>query len=392
MPRTLLAVLVYNGRSFVPACLRSMARAAEASPGTDVLVLDDCSPEPGWSDELRALSADLGIAFYRSPRNLGIPRTMNLALLRAMTAGYDYVAVVNSDIVVPAGLVDALVEAVAADPATGSATPLSNDASIYSLSSLAAPLTNGTMALTDVRQDLLDWVSATLREEFGAETLAVPTGVGFFLFSPVDAVRRVGLFDPVFGRGYCEEVDWCLRAVEAGYRNVLAPSAFVYHAGRGSTASAGLLPAGHTTVWANERIVDLRHPGYRTSIESFLAGGGCEVVWQRAQDAIVRAGARARGYSLEVTALARPRRDHDAVRFLVSCSSSGGEARGEYLGATTRYELNGLGTIPGLAAVLGTPPERVTLFDRGRHADVVAEEAARLGIATVDARPYPETI
>jgi GT2 family glycosyltransferase len=391
-PRVLLAILVYNGRAFVPACLRSAARLTGHGAGVDVLVLDDCSPEPGWSDELRGICADLGLGYYRSPRNIGIPRNMNLALLHAIEAGYAHVAVINSDVVFPLNLADALVATVQADPRIGSATAWSNDVSIYSLTSVAPALTDGGEDLTGVRLDRLDSLSSTLQAEFGTECLDIPTGVGFCLFTPVDAVRRVGLFDPVFGRGYCEEVDWCLRAAEAGYRNVLAPSTFMYHAGRGSTSSTGMVEQGQTTVWANEKIVDLRHPGYRASIEAFLAGGSCDALRRRAEECLVREAARTHGYSVEITATDRPSRDDGGVRFVVSSTGEGHVASGRYLGATTRYQLNGAGTIRGLEAILGLPPQKVTVYEQGPHGDGVVEEAAREGIPTVNARVYPECI
>src|SRR5256886_1604236 len=110
-PRLLLAVLVYNGRAFVPACLESVARLRDRSRTVDVdaLVLDDASPAPGWSGELESLCEHLGLGYYCSPRNLGIPRNMNLALLRSLRAGHDYVLVANSDTVFPANLADQLV-------------------------------------------------------------------------------------------------------------------------------------------------------------------------------------------------------------------------------------------------------------------------------------------
>ena len=97
-PRLLLAVLVYNGQAFVPACLESVARLRDRSRTVDVdaLVLDDASPEPGWSGELESLCEHLGLGYYCSPRNLGIPRNMNLALLRSLRAGHDYVLITNS--------------------------------------------------------------------------------------------------------------------------------------------------------------------------------------------------------------------------------------------------------------------------------------------------------
>ena len=389
-PRTLIAVLVYNGRAFVPACLRSAARLSEAEPGVDVLVLDDCSPERGWSEELAALGRELGIGCYRSPRNLGIPRNMNLGLLRALTAGYDHVVIANSDVLFPLNFVDAVVAAVRSDASIGSLTPWSNDVSIYSLTSLSE-LGRGK-GLADVRLDLVDWFSSVLQGEFGTESLDIPTGVGFCLVMAVEAVRRVGLFDPVFGRGYCEEVDWCLRARAAGLRNVLGPSSFVYHAGRGSTEGLGMLAQGQTTVWANERIVDMRHPDYRSQIAAFLGTGALEGLRSRAEGSIVREAARARGYSLEISGLRRPRPADGLVRFVVSPEDNGSVAVGTYLGATTSLPLNGQGVIRGLGSMLGRPPREVRIFDQGRQGESVAREAATLSIATVDARGYPETI
>jgi GT2 family glycosyltransferase len=388
--RTLIAVLVYNGRAFVPACLRSAARLSEASPGVDVLVLDDCSPENGWSEELATLCRDLGIGCYRSPRNLGIPRNMNLGLLRALTAGYDHVVIANSDVLFPLNVVDALATTAGADATIGSATAWSNDVSVYSLSSLSGFGRGG--GLGDIPLDLVDWFSSILQAEFGIEALDVPSGVGFCLFMPVEAVRRVGLFDPVFGRGYCEEVDWCLRAKALGYRNVLSPSTFVYHAGRASSEGTGMLARGQTTVWANEKIVDLRHPAYRSDIEAFLQSRGLDELQRRAEACVVREAARSLGYSLEVTGLVRPRPDDGLVRFVVPPDGDGLVAVGNYLGATTCVHLNGQGVIAGLGNLLGTRPRSVTLFDRGRHGDLIAKEAADHGISVVDVRMYPEKI
>ena len=97
-PALLFAITVYNGREVVFPCLRSVARMAPKKTVVDVLVLDDASPEPGFSEEVEAACAELGLGYYRSPWNLGIPRNVNLALLWALEADYDYVVVANSDV------------------------------------------------------------------------------------------------------------------------------------------------------------------------------------------------------------------------------------------------------------------------------------------------------
>ena len=140
-PRLLLAVLVYNGRAFVPACLESVARLRDRSRTVDVdaLVLDDASPEPGWSGELESLCEHLGLGYYSSPRNLGIPRNMNLALLRSLRAGHDHVLIANSDTVFPANLADQLVAVAQSDPGIGSVAAWSNNIAIYSLPVQSSP-------------------------------------------------------------------------------------------------------------------------------------------------------------------------------------------------------------------------------------------------------------
>src|SRR6202521_651506 len=125
--RILLAVLVYNGQSFVAGCLESAAIIEGGPHDVDVLVLDDCSPDPGWSEAVEALCVRLGIGYYRSPRNLGIPRNMNLALLRGVAKGYDYVVILNSDVVLPRNLVDGMVPVAEYSDNVGTVTAWSNN-------------------------------------------------------------------------------------------------------------------------------------------------------------------------------------------------------------------------------------------------------------------------
>ena len=256
--RTLIAALVYGGAEFVPACIESLAGLLV--PGeVDGLVLDDCSPDAAWSDTIREQCESSGVGYYRSPRNMGIPRNMNLALLHAKDAGYDYVAITNSDVVFPSNLVPSMVSTAASDPTIASVTAWSNHVSSFSLENIDPTRTLGTRAG-------VDRVSALLEHHFGGRAVDIPVGVGFCMLVPVPMVDAVGLFDPIFGRGYCEEVDWCLRAKEFGFRNVLAPSSFVYHIGNATTKTVGVLEHWETSDPANEAIIDVRYPEYRTQL------------------------------------------------------------------------------------------------------------------------------
>lgn len=383
--RCLLAVLVYNGRAFVPACLESAARVRAATDGVDVLVLDDCSPEPGWSDDLRELCGRLDLGYYRSPQNLGIPRNMNLALLRAMDAGYDHVIIANSDLVFPENLVRQLVAVADSDPTIGSVTAWSNSVSIYSLE-------NPGRSPRIAEPGVVDWLSEVVADAFGSTAVDVPTGVGFCMLMPVAAVRRVGLLDPVFGRGYCEEVDWCLRSVHLGLRVVLAPGVFVYHAGQGSTEQAGVLRLGDTTVWPNERIIDLRYPGYRVDIDAYLASNVQGLLQEQASTAILVAAARQRGYAVEASWLDRIHGGDDVAHFTVEPDGRRALVSGQFLGYRTEVPVDDGEVLGALGRMIGQPPVRITAFDRGRLADLLSRQAEADALPFEDRSGYPERV
>jgi len=381
--RVLLAILVYDGRAFVPACLESAAGARVGHRDVDVLVLDDCSPDETWGDELRAVCESFDFGYYRSPRNLGIPRNMNLALGRAMSGGYDYVFVVNSDVVMPLNMVNAMIRVAESNAGVGSVTAWSNNVSVYSL-----PNQDDTGALR--RPDVVDWVSTELEREFGSTALDIPTGVGFCLMIPVPVLAKVGLFDPVYGRGYCEEVDWCLRSRARGFRAVLAPSTFVFHQGSGSTVDAGMLDHKATTVAEHEHIVDLRYPWYRADVQAFLDSGVLEPYLSRAVWSVIFRAAARFGYDLEATWVPGPYAG-DRVRIVVEPDGRSSIADVQFRGFRLALSVPGGDLVAQLKDVPGKPPEHITVHDRGLFVDQLAAEWGH-SVPFEDLCRYPQRV
>jgi glycosyltransferase involved in cell wall biosynthesis len=67
------------------------------------------------------------------------------------------------------------------------------------------------------------------------QLLDVPTGNGFCLFIKREVFDQIGLFDEVlFPRGYGEENEFCMRAAEQGWMNVVSDKVFVSHEGSSS--------------------------------------------------------------------------------------------------------------------------------------------------------------
>jgi GT2 family glycosyltransferase len=113
--------------------------------------------------------------------------------------------------------------------------------------------------------------TAALDTLFAAEnagtSVDIPTAVGFCMYITRAALDAVGPFDEeAFGRGYGEEVDFCMRATRAGFRHLLCADLFVYHEGEVSFGSGGGA--------ARERaqaIIDGRYPEFREDLAHFIA-------------------------------------------------------------------------------------------------------------------------
>lgn len=384
-PRVLLAITVYNGRGVVERALQSAADLSQAAADIDVLVLDDASPEPGFSDDVARWCELHGHQYYLSPRNLGIPRNVNLALLTAMDANYDHVIISNSDVVYGRDAVDELVRAADSDARIGAVTSWSTNVSIYSIPNRDPDRQLGVQADTDA-------VAGTLSSAFSGQVLDIPAGISFSMLIPVPVLRTVGLMDPVFGRGYCEETDWSRRCLAAGYRLVLGLGSFVYHAGGGSTVEAGLLAPGNTTVPANERIIDLRYPEFRTDVDEFYSSGDLQNLQRRAVEAIIAGAVERRGYRVAVGL--RPAATGAGVDQPVSVDVvlDGGDA------VATIDALGFTDTITGPAVEIASAIRRrfgdplvVDLYDVGPWAWRTAEQLAARG-DIVQHRNYPARV
>ncbi len=392
MTRVLVAVIVYNGRAFVPRALRSIARLCNTSAhDVDVVVFDDASPDPGFSDELASLCASLGIVCYSSPRNVGIPRNMNLGLLWAVEGNYDACVLLNSDVVVSAQLIDSLVAAASTAPKIGSVTAWANDVSIFSLENYDAEV-----HLSD--QVLLDHIAASLADEFAGATVELPTGCGFCLYIPRAAIDAVGVMDPVFGRGYAEEVDWCCRATERGWTHVLALDAFAFHMGSATNKAAGILAKGMRTVATNEAIVDMRHPWYRRVLDDWSAADPLREPRARAMHRLVTDAARSRGVVIDATWLDRERDAPHApgtqqkVRVVVLPDGPQPVIEARVDGWRLSIPVGDEGALGSIASLLGVQPSQVRLHDDGEVSGRLGVDAAAAGIPVARRAMYPERV
>jgi hypothetical protein len=296
------------------------------------------------------------------------------------------VIIANSDVLFPSNLVTGLLRVLRADPTIGSVTAWSNNVSVYSLPNDDPDNYIGTQAT-------VDWLSAALAGEFGDTAMEVPAGISFCIMIPTSVVREVGIMDPVFGRGYCEETDWSLRSRARGYRVALAPSVFVYHRGGGSNVDAGLLSGGHTTVPENEAILDLRYPFFRGQIDAFLASDLLRQAWDSASRRIIVEAVKAYGYILEVGWLHRPRKhDEHFVRVTIEPDGNSPLVSADFLGF--HYEIRSKASAPDqpILDLLEREPLAVNVRDWGPIGRQLRERLGGQGVPVEHGTNYPTRV
>jgi GT2 family glycosyltransferase len=206
-----LVVPVYNALRSTRDCLASIRRFAPS--WARVVVVNDGSDR----QTTEWLRAQEGIVLLENPVNLGFVQTANRGLV---FSGAPYVCLLNSDTLVTEGALERIVARMDADRSIALCCPISNGAV-----NLSAKIPPGSDAFSFGRR-----VGRTAPAIYPDAC----TTVGFCLFFRREVIGALGVFDEVFGRGYCEETDYHYRCLAAGWRCVVADDAFVYHRHEGS--------------------------------------------------------------------------------------------------------------------------------------------------------------
>ncbi|MEO8056402.1 MAG: glycosyltransferase [Acidobacteriota bacterium] len=206
-----LVIPVYNALGSTRACLASVKKFAPA--WARVVAVNDASD----GETTAFLRAQDGIVLLENERNLGFVESANRGLL---FSDAPWVCLLNSDTLLTEGALERMVAGCEKDSAIGLATPLSNGAV-----NLSVKLPEG--------EDVFSFARRVGRTSPARYPDAV-TVVGFCLLVKRDVITSLGVFDTIFGRGYCEETDLHYRARAAGRRCVVADDVWIHHRHGGS--------------------------------------------------------------------------------------------------------------------------------------------------------------
>jgi GT2 family glycosyltransferase len=380
--RVAVIVPCHGDAEATSACFAALMADSGAVPRRRIIAVDDCSPDPAIAALLDELAARQHILLIRNESNLGFAASVNRAL--ATLDGEEDALLLNADALMPPGALARLQGAAYAASDIGTVTPLSNNGEYTSL-----PLRFRENPMPTPEQvAALDAIAA--RANPGV-SVTIPNGIGFCLYVRRDALAAVGGLSLAFGRGYCEDVDLCLRAAQSGLRSVCASDVYVGHHGGRSFGRER-----RTLVVRNLERVEALHPGYRRLSADFLRRDPlAEPLAQHAALALVS------GPSLTLV-LAGEDASAGAVAFAAGVGQGHGQPGGETSG-TVRIAIAGragsritLGLRDGAGEGPGDKRQTLVLsHEPAMAAERLAEDLAAMPIDTLvllDPQHLPQAV
>ena len=150
-----------------------------------------------------------------------------------------------------------------------------------------------------------------------------------------------------------------------GYKSVLAPSCFVYHAAAASRSAEASSGRRDRMVHTRQAIIEQRYPHYVSQLMEFSASSIIDDMRGRGLRRIVTSAARQHGYRLETSRLHQRPDDIDGVRFRIDPDGVGPMIMASYEGFETSFTVGEGGVLRTVEAIVGQPPREIRIFDRG---------------------------
>ena len=221
LPLVYVSVLNWNGYQETEACLASLL--AMNYPNYKIVVVDNGSTDGSVTHlEKWATEYPDQVTLLANKHNAGFTGGHNLAINFALAAGADYVWLVNNDSTVQPAVLTALITAASAATDIGLLSPV-----VYCTTQPDQILNCGGILHADGANTSMITDIATARN------LLATDARNFIVFGAAMLIRRslidrIGLLDDEFF-AYYEDIDYAIRSIDAGFRNIVVEEAVVYH-------------------------------------------------------------------------------------------------------------------------------------------------------------------
>jgi GT2 family glycosyltransferase len=249
-----IIIPVYNNFALTQACIESVIR--HTSNHHTIIIVDDYSNDVKiykFEDSCREKYPN--IIIIRQPTNKGFLQAANIG----MQFSKKDIILLNNDTIVTQMWSDKLNIAAYSKQNIASASAMSNNSTITSMPNYFCANKIPDFFTLDEMADFVEKHSLKLYP-------TLPTAMGFCMYIKRSALDDVGYYDEIYGKGYCEENDWSLRARMKGWIHVMDDTTYIYHKGCGSFGDKKRA----MILEHNFKILLSRYPEYSNEINMYI--------------------------------------------------------------------------------------------------------------------------
>jgi GT2 family glycosyltransferase len=218
MPQPLVTIIILNWNSAdrTIACIETLQQICYDN--FRIYLVDNGSTDNS-ADRLSHLK---GVNFTRNAVNLGYTGGNNKAMQEAVTAGTDYVWLLNNDTAVPKDCLGRLVSLAETTSEIGLVSPVIMENGATGASEICCGIPDAHYPQWRLITNTQDAITAQQSED-GHLIL-----YGTALLIKRTVIERIGYLDErLFA--YCEDYDYSMRSMRSGFKNVVAVGACVTH-------------------------------------------------------------------------------------------------------------------------------------------------------------------
>ena len=207
MDRCDIIIPVWNQLEVTKDCVASIVRNTD-HPFR--LVIIDNAGDTGTKRYLESLKGDKRLAaiLIANEKNLGFVRAANQGI---NSSDAPYLCILNNDTLVMKNWLSEMIKIAGSDKDIGIVNPSSNN-----------------LGQRPEKGEPLELYAERISGEAG-KYVELGAAIGFCMLIKRDVIKKIGLFDEIYGMGNFEDTDFSRRAVKEGFKCVRACGAYVYH-------------------------------------------------------------------------------------------------------------------------------------------------------------------
>ncbi|MBR3214728.1 MAG: glycosyltransferase [Methanosphaera sp.] len=265
--KTSVVIPIYNAYEETKSCIESVLE--NTTIDYELLLINDSSTDERIYELLESYRDYSNITVIHNDVNQGFVKNVNKAFMNTSND----VVLLNSDTIVTPKWLQKLKYKAYTNHKIATVTAVSNNAGAFSVPQPEANDIPDQFTINDM---------ANIVEKASDDSIVqTPTANGFCMYIKKEAINDVGFFDEIYGMGYGEENDFCMRLLRKGWKHVIDPSVYIYH-----KRSVSFSTKKDKLIEKHSQILRMKYPDYKKRVNEFISSTNFKKIRSNIDDAI----------------------------------------------------------------------------------------------------------